>query len=46
MGKKRKKRIWTKAERDAHDAHVDETIRTLRELVAKGRAELAAREAR
>jgi hypothetical protein len=33
----------TKAERDAWDRHVDETIRTLRELVAKGRAELAAR---
>jgi hypothetical protein len=45
MAKKRKKKtIWaSNAERAAHDAHVDETIRNLRELVAKGRAELAAR---
>jgi hypothetical protein len=40
MAKKRK-RIWkTDAERDAWDAHVDETVRELRELAAKGRAEL------
>jgi hypothetical protein len=42
--KKRKKKIWANdAERALHDAHVDQTVRTLRELVAKGRAELAAR---
>jgi hypothetical protein len=43
--KKRKKtKIWASdAERAAHDAHVDQTVRTLRELVAKGRAELEAR---
>ena len=40
MAKKRK-RIWaSKAERDAHDAHVDETIRRLRELAEKGLAEI------
>jgi hypothetical protein len=40
MAKKRK-RIWkTEAERAAWDAHVDETVRTLRELAAKGRDEL------
>jgi hypothetical protein len=40
MGKKRKK-IWaSKEERDAWNAHVDETIRRTRELVLKGFAEL------
>ena len=40
MAKKRKS-IWTSdGERAAWDAHVDETIRNLRELAAKGRAEL------
>ena len=43
---KKKKRTMSKAEREAWDKHVDETVRTLRELVAKGRAELAAREGR
>ena len=37
--KRKKKR--TKAERDAWEAHLDETIRTLREIVRKGREELA-----
>jgi hypothetical protein len=35
-----KKKRWSKAEREAWDAHVDETIRKLREIVAKGQAEL------
>ncbi len=40
MGKKRKK-IWrSKAERDAWNAHVDETIKRLRDLAEKGWAEL------
>jgi hypothetical protein len=40
MGKKRKK-IWrSKQERDAWNAHVDETIKRLRDLVEKGWAEL------
>jgi hypothetical protein len=40
MARKRKK-VWaSKAERDAWEAHVDGTVRTLRELVEKGRAEL------
>jgi hypothetical protein len=40
MARKRK-RIWASdAERAAWDAHVDETVRTLRELAAKGRAGL------
>jgi hypothetical protein len=39
MAKKRKK-IRTKAEREAWEAHVDETIRRSRELVLKGLAEL------
>jgi hypothetical protein len=39
MGKRKK--IWrSKAERDAWNAHVDETIRRLRELAEKGQAEL------
>jgi hypothetical protein len=42
MAKKRR----SKAEREAWDAHVDETIRTLRELAAKGREELRKKEAR
>ena len=41
---KKKKGTMSKAEREAWDRHVDETIRTLRELVARDRAELAARE--
>jgi ClpP class serine protease len=36
---KRKKKE-TEAEREAWDRHVDETIRTLREIVKKGRAAL------
>jgi len=40
MARKRK-RIWkSEAERAAWDAHLDETIRELRELAAKGRARL------
>ena len=40
MGKKRKK-IWaSRAERDAWNAHVDETIKRLRDLAEKGWAEL------
>ena len=40
MGKKRKK-IWaSKAERDAWEAHVDETIARLRGLAEKGWAEI------
>ena len=40
VGKKRKK-IWaSKEERDAWEAHVDETIRRLRGLAEKGWAEL------
>jgi hypothetical protein len=40
MGKKKK--IWrTDEERRAWEAHVDESIRTMRELVLKARAELA-----
>jgi hypothetical protein len=38
---RKKKAFRTKAERDAWNAHVDETIRTLRELALKGQAELA-----
>jgi len=41
--KRKKKGTMSRAEREAWDRHVDETIRILRELVAKGRAELAAR---
>jgi hypothetical protein len=37
MAKKKKR---SKAERDAWDAHVDETIRRARELAEKGLAEL------
>ena len=40
---KKKKATMSKAEREAWDRHVDETIRYLRELVARGRAELQAR---
>ncbi len=40
MPKKRKRTWTTDAERDAWDAHLDETIRELRELAAKGRAEI------
>ena len=40
MGKKYKK-IWTsKEERDAWEAHVDETLRRLRTLLEKAQAEL------
>jgi hypothetical protein len=40
MGKKRKK-IWrSKAERDAWEAHVDETLARLRTLAEKGWAEI------
>ncbi len=35
----------TKAERQAWEAHLDETVRTLRELVRKGREELARQQA-
>jgi hypothetical protein len=43
---RKKKRIWaSKAEREAWEAHVDETVRRLRELVEKGRAELEQRRA-
>ena len=39
MGKYKK--IWnSKAEYDAHNAHVDETLRRLRELLEKAQAEL------
>lgn len=42
----KRKKIWkSKDERDAWDAHVDETVRTLRELVRKGREELKAKRA-
>lgn len=41
------KKIWaSKEERDAWDAHVDETIRRLRELAEKAQAELEAKKAR
>jgi hypothetical protein len=41
MGKNRKKRIWaSKEERDAWEAHVDETVKMLRDLAQKGWAEL------
>ncbi len=40
----KKKRRRSKAECEAWDAHVDETIRTLRELVEKGREELRKKE--
>jgi hypothetical protein len=40
----RKKRL-TPEERKAWNARADEQIRTLRELIAKGRAELAERDA-
>jgi hypothetical protein len=40
MAKKKRSR----AEREAWDAHVDETIRTLREIVEKGREELRKKE--
>jgi hypothetical protein len=35
----------TKAERQAWEAHLDETVRTLRELVRKGRDELGQKQA-
>lgn len=38
--KKRKTGFKTKAEREAWDAHVDETLRWARGLVEKGMAEL------
>jgi hypothetical protein len=42
----KRKRIWArKAEREAWEAHVDETVRRLRELVENGRAELERRRA-
>ena len=41
-----RKKTWrSKDGRDAWDAHVDETIRTLRDLVRKGREELETRRA-
>jgi hypothetical protein len=40
MAKKKKRTPKTEAERAAWDAHVDETIRELRDLAARGRAEL------
>jgi len=41
MGKKRKKSIWaSKEERDAWEAHVDETIARLRGLAEKAWAEI------
>jgi hypothetical protein len=43
MAKRKSRR--TKAERDAWNAHVDETIRRLRELAEKAQAELDARKA-
>ena len=42
---KGKKPRRSKAERDAWNAHVDETIRYARELVTKARAELAEKRA-
>jgi hypothetical protein len=43
MAKKRKK-IWaSKEERDAWEAHVDETLRRLRALLEKAQAELDAK---
>jgi hypothetical protein len=44
MAKKKSRR--SKAERDAWNAHVDETIRRLRSLAEKAQAELDARKAR
>ena len=44
MAKKYKK-IWaSKEEHDAQDAHVDETLRRLRELAEKAQAELDAKQ--
>jgi hypothetical protein len=44
MGKK--KRIWaSKEERDAWEAHVDETLRNLRELAERAKAKLDAKQA-
>ena len=43
MGEKRKNRK-TKAEREAWDAHVDETLRRLRTLLEKAQAELDAKQ--
>jgi hypothetical protein len=43
---KRKKAFRSKEERAAWDAHVDETLRRLRELAEKGLAELEARKKR
>jgi hypothetical protein len=43
MGKKKKR--MTPEERAAWNARADEQIRMLRQLIAKGRAELAARQA-
>ena len=40
MAKRRKKAFRSKEERDAWDAHVDETIARLRGLAEKGWAEL------
>jgi hypothetical protein len=41
----KKKKIRTKAERDAWEAHVDESIRRARELVLKGWADLRTKRA-
>jgi hypothetical protein len=40
----KRKRIWAgKEERDAWEAHVDETLRRLRELAEKAQAEIDAK---
>jgi hypothetical protein len=46
MATRKNPKTWTPDERAAWEAHLDETIQTLYDLVEKGRAELAEREAR
>jgi hypothetical protein len=45
MGRKRKRGMMSPEERDAWYARTEASIRKLRELVAKGEAELAAKRA-
>jgi hypothetical protein len=44
--KRKRKAFRTKAEREAWDAHVDETLRRLRDVAEKALADLKAREKR
>lgn len=43
---KKKKGLWTKAEREAREARIDETLRRLRDVAEKALADLEARKKR